>query len=194
MLVIRKVDPSFAVGLCTESLTAEDMTPGQCEAFCQEKGLVALAAERDDDLAGFAVAESSPKAVHFLMLEGDSATCRILLDRLVRLAGERDVSGWCPVGCGNIRKLLEERGFTRTQRSRFLGCPCFLYHWHRNADVDLASDGAEGAFPTRLPATSRSRGREGRSQLAIWPRMCNTTARHGETPAAVSSEEGGRVV
>ena len=134
MLVIRSVDPSYAVGLFTEPLSCDAMTPAECREFCRERGLIALAADvaDEDDLAGFAVAESDPKAVHFLMLEGDTETCRSLLDRLVRLAGERDVSGWCPIDREDVQRLLEGRGFVRKYRDRFFGCPCYLYHWNRN--------------------------------------------------------------
>ena len=132
MLVIRAIDPSDAVDLFCEYPPSEGLTPTQCGSFCRGRGLVAFAAERGGELAGFAVAESDARAIHLLTLEGDATTCGLLLDRLTRMAGERDVSGWCPADREDVRRLLEERGFGQKYRDDFMGVPCYLYHFDRS--------------------------------------------------------------
>jgi len=94
--------------------------------------LLAWAAEQDGDLVGFTVAESHARGVRVLTLEGGTAICQLLLDKLVRLAGERDVSGWCPADRPDVQKLFETRGFLRQYLDDFQGCPSYLYHCSRN--------------------------------------------------------------
>jgi hypothetical protein len=94
--------------------------------------LVALAAEQDEELVGFAVAESIPQVLHILTLKGDPDCCGLLLQRLVMLAGERDVSGWFPLDQVEVRKVLKDLGFVpysfRSEHS------CY-YRLNRNQDV-----------------------------------------------------------
>ena len=68
-------------------------------------------------------------------LEGDSRVCRGLLDRLVKLAGERDMSGWFPIVRKDVRQMLEKLGFKRQAKNDFQGTPSYLYRWDRNEDV-----------------------------------------------------------
>jgi hypothetical protein len=131
MPAIRAIDPAFAVALLTDSLTTEGMTPEQCREVCLDRGLVALATGDEDEQVGFAVAESDHEAVRFLLLDGDAGTCGLLLDRLERLAGERDVGGWCPAARPDLRGLLEGRGFRRLYRGIFLCCESDYYHHGR---------------------------------------------------------------
>jgi hypothetical protein len=132
MPAIRAIDPAFAVALLTESLATEDMTPERCREVCLDRGLVALVTEDEDEQVGFAVAESDHEAVRFLLLDGDVETCGLLVDRLERLAGERDVAGWCPAARRDVSGLLEGRGFRRLFRGRFLCCESVFYHHDRN--------------------------------------------------------------
>ncbi len=129
MLTIRSVDPTQAV---PDDL---GMTPREWLAYCRERGLIAFAAEADDDLVGFAAAESDHHAVHILILEGDADACRVLLDRLVRLAGERDMSGWIPADRRDIRRLVRRLGFVRVGEAEAGGRPSHFYYWCRNDDV-----------------------------------------------------------
>src|SRR5262245_31010341 len=79
----------------------------------EDQVLLAFAAERDGDFAGLAVAESHPSAVHAFGLEGEPDACCLLLARLVRAAGERDVSVRCPADRMDVPAILEAMGFTR---------------------------------------------------------------------------------
>jgi hypothetical protein len=126
VLVIRSVDPDDVVP------NDQDLTPEEWSACCRERGVVAFAAEQDGEPVGFAVAESDPHALHVVELEGDAGTCRVLLDRLVRLAGERDMSGWVPAGRPALRQLVERLGFVRLAGPAPGGSPSFLYYWSRN--------------------------------------------------------------
>jgi hypothetical protein len=112
-----------------------DMTPKEWLAYCQERGVVAFAADADGELVGFAAAESDAKAVHIVLLEGDLDTCRILLNRLVMLAGERDMSGWVPVDCPDVRQLVRQRGFVQVGEAEAGGRLSCFYYWCRNEDV-----------------------------------------------------------
>jgi hypothetical protein len=104
------------------------------QSYCRSKGLLVFVAERDDDLVGYAVAESCPHRVHVRRLEGDTDTCRLLLDRLVGAAGERDLSGWVPAGRPDLRRLFRRRGFVRVGRGYHEGRPAYFYFWDRNKD------------------------------------------------------------
>jgi len=135
MLTIHTVDTLEAIALFSDSPPPDDLSPAECEAYCRERGLVALVAEEGAMLAGFAVAESNAQAVHFIALEGGTDACRVLLHRLVRLAGERDVCGWCPAYRRDIQGMLRRLGFTRRQAGSCAGKPAHFYHWSRNEDV-----------------------------------------------------------
>src|SRR5215470_1597462 len=113
MLVVRSVDPAEALPLFWDIPPWSRITRSQWGTFCKRRALVALAAEQDGELAGFAVAGSRPGLVHILNLEGGTDACRRLLGRLVMVAGERDMSGWCPAARADVREMLEDRGFGR---------------------------------------------------------------------------------
>jgi hypothetical protein len=131
MLTIRNVEPARAIPVFLGMLDDPSVTPAQWDSFCEELGLVALAAERYEDLAGVAVAESCPRRVHVRCLEGDAEACQFLLDRLVLLAGERDVSCRVPVERRDLRRMLLGLGFVR----RGGGADSVLYYWDRNRNV-----------------------------------------------------------
>jgi hypothetical protein len=101
-------------------------------SFCEERGFVTLAAIQDDELVGYAVAESHPEILHIVNLEGDAKTCHRLLERLVRMAGERNMRGWCYVDPLAVRKMFRRIGFIRGARGQFQGRPAYLYRWDRN--------------------------------------------------------------
>jgi hypothetical protein len=105
----------------------------QRKPFCDSLGLLALLAQQGGDLAGFAVAESAPRVLHFLTLECTADACRLLLERLVRAAGERDISCWSRVGCTGQHRLLEGRWFARLAGGGRGNEPSHLYfYWARN--------------------------------------------------------------
>jgi hypothetical protein len=135
MLVIRSVDPAEALPLFWDIPPSARIRPSRWRSFCKRLGVVALAAEEDGDLLGFAVAESNARVVHFLNLEGGTDACRLLLTGLVMLAGERDMSGWCPAARPDVRKMLEGRGFEPEGKDDVGGRPSYLYRWRRNEDV-----------------------------------------------------------
>jgi hypothetical protein len=70
-----------------------------------------------------------------LGLEGTAPACRLLLRRLVLVAGERDISGWFPAGRPDVLRMAEEVGFRRQFRDDSHGRPAYLYYWSRNEDV-----------------------------------------------------------
>lgn len=133
MLVIHNLDPVKAIPLLMCQPTEDGPLPSRWPAFCKEHGLLALAAEQDGDVVGFAVAESHPRVLHVLDLEGDTHVCRRLLGQLVRLASERDVTGWFPVERRDVRKMLRRWGFRRRSRASLQGRSLYFYHWERNA-------------------------------------------------------------
>lgn len=138
MLVIRAIDPSFALGLFHDPSSVGRLTPAQVREYCFRRGLLSLVAEEDGDLIGCLVAESGPRAVTFVVIDGDTPTCELLLDRLIRRAGERDACGWCPVDRDDIRRLLEERGFTPEYEGRVLGLPAVFYYCNQNGPAGAA--------------------------------------------------------
>jgi hypothetical protein len=132
MLTLRAINPTRAIASFCETPPLTGLTSEQFQAFCQRRGLLAFAAEEDGILAGFAIAESQPGGVHVLSLEGDKKACHLLLERLVQLAGERDMTVWCPTTHDYVLDLLEGRGFVRRRQDDFQGRPSFLYHKEAN--------------------------------------------------------------
>src|SRR5262245_21652040 len=96
VVVIHRLDTSEATALFTNTPPEAAMTPSQWRSFCLEGGLLAFAAEDEGQFVGLALAESHPRVVKVLAVAGREDACRLLLERLVRLAGERDMSAWCP--------------------------------------------------------------------------------------------------
>lgn len=133
MLVIDKVNPADALALLGES---PPFAKALWNKWLRDKTLLAFIAEQDDMPVGLAIAESHPHVLHVITLEGDSFPCRLLLDRLVRRAGERDVSVWCPADRIDIQAMLDGLGFARQYGDDWQGRPSFLYHWARNEDVE----------------------------------------------------------
>jgi hypothetical protein len=89
---------------------------------------VAFAAERGEELVGLAAAESDPGAVHVVLLEGDAPACQALLGRLVKLAGERAVSGWVANDRPEVQRLTERMGFVPVAAAAMGGVPSCYYH------------------------------------------------------------------
>jgi hypothetical protein len=136
MLHIHTVDPSTAVILIGDLPPLTDyLSPGEWEAYCKDRGVFALVAEREGDLVGWAVAESSPRSLDILRIEGGTDVCRLLLGRLVRVAGERDLSGWVARDRPDVRRLFKRLGFFKGGRCIRDGVPSCFYFWDRNADV-----------------------------------------------------------
>ena len=131
MLVICDVDVSDAAELFGEPPPPAGMTPAQTALYLR-RGLVAFGVEEDGQLAGLSIAASRPRSVHVLGMEGRTGACHLLLERLVRFAGERDLSAWCPASRPDVRHMLERRGFVKKRGGSFRGRPSFLYHWPRN--------------------------------------------------------------
>jgi hypothetical protein len=131
MLVIRTVDAAKTI----PALWGLPDLPILWDDYCREKGLVALAAEQGPSLVGFAIAESHPQLIRILNLEGDRETCRRLLNRLIRLAGERDLAGWFPRKRKDLQRLVKQLGFVRSAQDVFQGRPCSFCYWDRNRDV-----------------------------------------------------------
>jgi hypothetical protein len=125
VLVIRMLEPD-------ESATA--LVGGSSLRGLREGSLVGFIAERDRVAVGFIVAESHPQVLHVHRLEGETEICLLLVKRLVRLSGEREVSVWCPIARPDVRQILEEMGFARLVRNTFQGRPADLYRWEREDD------------------------------------------------------------
>jgi L-amino acid N-acyltransferase YncA len=135
MLSIRTVDPSAAVILNGDLPLTDYLSPGGWEAYCKDQGVFVLVAEEEGDLVGWAVAESSPRCLYILRIEGDTDACRLLLGKLVRVAGERDLGGWVAHDRPAVRRLFQRLGFVRGGNGFRDGIPSVFYYWDRNADV-----------------------------------------------------------
>jgi hypothetical protein len=129
MLTVHDLEPADAALLFPDGLA--DIGRGRWEAGCAAGKYRVFAAERDEDPAGFAVAESGPSRLVALALEGGGGASRLLLERLVRAAGERDVGVWCPAVRAGLRALLLRRGFACVGRSEV----AYLYLLSRNGGV-----------------------------------------------------------
>jgi hypothetical protein len=131
MLSIHPVNPAETALLAEKDY----LTPAEWASYSRGKGLLVFVAEHDGDLVGLAVADSYPRRIHARRLEGGTGTCHRLFDRLVRAAGERDLSGWVPADRPDLRRLFRRRGFVRVGRGYPEGRPAYLYFWDRNQGV-----------------------------------------------------------
>jgi len=136
MLTIRTLDPAHAFALLGTSPLVEGIDQEFWEPWSRGGTLLALVVEEAERGVGLALADSHPRLVQVFTLEGTADACRLLLERLVRAAGERDVSVWCPAARTDVRQLLERKGFARQVGGDLLGRPSYLYSylssWGRN--------------------------------------------------------------
>lgn len=132
MLVIRAVDPARSVPIFWGMEDMPANATSLWDTFCRLRGLVAFAAEQEGELAGFAVAESHPEVLCIFNLEGDTDTCRHLLSRLVRMAGERDLAAWLHLERTDLHRLAQHLGFVRTGYDLCRSRPSLFYFWDRN--------------------------------------------------------------
>jgi hypothetical protein len=128
MLSVSDLYPADAALRFPDALARAGFPPAQWEARCARGGLLAFAAEEGDVAVGFAVAVSYPQGVHVLTLEGAAPACALLLERLVRAAGERDLSVCCPAERADLRGVLQRRGFARRGYSDVADAVAWLYH------------------------------------------------------------------
>jgi hypothetical protein len=136
MLCIRSVDPPIAVlFIGQEPLLSGLMTPAEWAAYCKSRGVIVLVAEEEGTLVGWAVAESFPRCLEVLRIEGDTETCRLLLGHLVRAAGERDISGPAPLDRPDLSRLFERLGFVRSGNGLCDGVPSASFYLDRNPDL-----------------------------------------------------------
>ena len=115
MLTVHDLEPADAAQLFPGGLA--DIDRARWEAGCAAGKYLVFAAQRDEDPVGFAVAESHPCGLVALALEGGGGATRLLLERVIRAAGERDVGVFCPAGQTGLRDLLLGRGFVRAATS-----------------------------------------------------------------------------
>jgi hypothetical protein len=130
VLVIRHVPLTDALPLLESPVDRVEMS--LWEKWSREGILLAFIAEQDEEAVGFAIAESHPHVVHGVKLAGTEAACRLLLERLVKLAGERDASVWCPLEEIGLRGMLEGWGFAPLYDDDFRGRPSCFYYQERN--------------------------------------------------------------
>jgi hypothetical protein len=135
MLRIHPVSPANAASIFRGLTHNDHMTAAEWQSYCRSKGLLVFVAERDEDLVGYTAAESCPRRVHIRDLVGDTRTGRLLLDRLVMVAGERDLSGWVPADRPDLRRLFRRRGFVSVGRGYPQGRPAYFLFWDRNQGV-----------------------------------------------------------
>jgi hypothetical protein len=135
MLIIHPMSPADAASVFRGLTQNDHMTTAEWQSYCRGKGLLVLVAEQDDELVGYAVAQSCPQRVHIRDLVGDTRTGRLLLDRLVMAAGERDLSGWVPADRPDLRRLFRRRGLVRDGTGYHEGRPAYFYFWDRNQGV-----------------------------------------------------------
>jgi hypothetical protein len=128
MLVVRPVDLAGAIDVMG--------SPPLLQKWSQDGTLFAFVAEKSEVARGFAIAESHPRAVHVAAVDGDTEVCRLLLERMVEVAGERDVVVWCPLARTDLLKMLAGWGFVAGHEDDSQGPPHSLYCLSRNEDVE----------------------------------------------------------
>jgi hypothetical protein len=135
LLVLHRFNATDVAALMPGVLARSGMSPTQWDAYCEEKGLLAFAAEEEGDLVALSMAESVPQALHVVSIEGRPDACHLLLEKFVRLAGERDVTAWCPRGNDDLSRMLEELGFAWMHAAGIGGRTSYFYRLCRNGEV-----------------------------------------------------------
>jgi hypothetical protein len=130
-LIVRRIDRREAHRLLRGVARFAALTPERWDSLWENHGLVAFAAEARQSLRAFALAESHPQTVHVAHLGGRPDACWLLLERLVRLAGERDMSAVVPMAHPELQVLLEELGFLRVFEEDRGGGRNYVYRWNR---------------------------------------------------------------
>jgi len=128
VLTLHPLEPAAAVSILDDHFG--NLSEAESEAFCKETGLFGFVVEDDELPVGFAVARSHPQTVVVSNLEGDNKACKFLLRRLMSLAGERDVSVWCPAASCGLGRLLGKMGVVLMYQTRFQHRPAQLYRWN----------------------------------------------------------------
>jgi hypothetical protein len=131
VVLIRQVDPADALGVLGATPPGDGVEKAIWDRWSRDGTLVAFVAEHGRPV-GVAIAESLPNLVHVLAGEGNAAACGLLLDRLMRMAGERDVSVRCPDDHEDLRQILGGTGFARQHRDDSGRWPSDLYRLYQN--------------------------------------------------------------
>jgi hypothetical protein len=132
MLSVRQLSPADAAELLRDVAAGAGMSPSRWEHGCTAGKFLAFTAQRDETPVGLAVASSTPRRLRVVGLAGEGEVAGLLLDHVVRAAGERDVTVWCPAGYAGLRSLLLRRGFLRVGQSDPGEPLAFLYRLSRN--------------------------------------------------------------
>jgi hypothetical protein len=135
MPTIHSLDPAEDVLACKGMAQESGLTPQQWQEYCLRRGVVVFVVESDGEVVGLAVVESCRHRLQIRRLEGDADTCRLLLRRLVLLAGERDLTGWVAADRPGLRRLFCQRGFIFQGKGEVGGRPAFFYFWDRSSEL-----------------------------------------------------------
>lgn len=131
MLHIQNLDPAEAVTVISGEVRG-GLSRKRWKRFCKKGGLVAFTANEKDIPVGFCLVSSEPPMVQIIALEGDPKACQLLFERVVRLAGERNVSVWFPTCRKDLGSLAEAFGFVWQRKVICEGVPCHCYLLDRN--------------------------------------------------------------
>jgi hypothetical protein len=135
MLSVRQLSPADAAELFPDGLAGAGIGPARWEAGCTAGKYLLFTAQRGGTPVGFAIASSAPRRLRVAILAGEARAAGPLLDRVMRAAGERDVSVWCAADNAGLRGLLRRRGFARVGQSGPGEPLSFLYRLRRNEGV-----------------------------------------------------------
>jgi hypothetical protein len=127
MLTLHSLDMAEAVKLVPEEFPACGFTPERWFKFCKRRGFRVYYAA--DGLApnAFAFVESRPRLVHVQVWDGTTAGCRLLLDHLLKMAGERSLCIWCHATKEDLLTLLLAAGFRPLYEDELSGQPFILF-------------------------------------------------------------------
>jgi hypothetical protein len=132
MLSVHQLSPADAALLLRDMAAEAGISPSRWEDDCTAGKYLAFAAQRGPDPVGLAVASSTPGRLRVVGPAGEAWAVAPLLDRVMRAAGERDVSVWCAADNAGLRDLLVRRGFLRVGQSEPGEPLAFLYQLSRD--------------------------------------------------------------
>jgi hypothetical protein len=127
VVTLQPVQLAEAMSLACQASPAGGTTAQVWESFRRQRGLLAFAATDGGTLVGLAIVESASRVLHVWHLDGTREACRLLLHRLILLAGERDVSVSCSADRTDLRRLLGQEGFVLLDEDHVRGLPLCRY-------------------------------------------------------------------
>ena len=143
MATVHSLKLADAIALF-QGVVSSGEVPADWEKERERGGFFGLGVFDQEELTGFALAESHPSLVHALCVDGTPDACRLLINKLSMMAGERNLNVWVPLARGDVIDYVKSRGFQRLCEESMRGAPSRLYRLQKGPE-EREDEGEEGS-------------------------------------------------